>query len=463
MSRKALAALALAACACGGAEQKTLPPFGQILLYVDTDAPLPAPAGEKLGLTDPIPLFDRVRIEVFRPGETTPCADCRHEFDLDRRLVGEGRASVGIRPPPRTSGYVARVRLFRAIQVEAGEPRIDGALDTTVALPPVEPEGITPVTVVLRTEDLARPIGTRAEPVAPQLGAPAGGLAGTWAPAKRRDCGAAPRPNEVCIPGGAYWKGHTLRGDAPEDPATVRIAAVSPFFLDRTEVTVAAFREAGIAQKNDPFPFLNETQDVKISCTYTDQVGNNESMPVNCLSWDMARAYCQSQGADLPTEAQFEYVAGGLANKTYVWGDDIPSCGDAVFARWQNISRLYSCPGSSPEPAGSGARDRLVLPGGTVYDINGNVAEYIRDLYNLRSERCWGLGVFLDPVCDEDHATLREGRPHTLMGGTWVDIAGSLAATSRGPTLPFSNMKSTNPNVLAAFLGVGFRCAREGR
>src|SRR5262245_48475025 len=90
---------------------RDLPPNGQILITVTTDAPLPPPAGEVLGPDDPLPLFDRLRIEVFRPGETMPCAECVNEFDVDRDLVRAGRASFGVTPPVGVSGYVARVRL----------------------------------------------------------------------------------------------------------------------------------------------------------------------------------------------------------------------------------------------------------------------------------------------------------------------------------------------------------------
>jgi hypothetical protein len=31
------------------------------------------------------------------------------------------------------------------------------------------------------------------------------------------------------------------------------------------------------------------------------------------------------------------------------------------------------------------------MPWGTVYEINGNVAWYTRELYNLRTERRWSL------------------------------------------------------------------------
>ena len=61
-----------------------------------------------------------------------------------------------------------------------------------------------------------------------------------------------------------------------------------------------------------------------------------EDYPLPCASWRLARAFCQSQGGDLPTEAQWEYAASaaGRPYKTlYPWGDDDPTCARAIVQR----------------------------------------------------------------------------------------------------------------------------------
>lgn len=45
--------------------------------------------------------------------------------------------------------------------------------------------------------------------------------------------------------------------------------------------------------------------------------------PVIALSWSEAVAYANWRGASLPTEAQWEYVARGLDNWAYPWGNDL--------------------------------------------------------------------------------------------------------------------------------------------
>jgi sulfatase modifying factor 1 len=451
--------------ACG---PSTEPPLGQILLYVDTDAPLPPAPGDVLGDRDPLPLFDRVRIEVFPPGAGVPCAGCTHEFDIDRTLVNAKRASVGIVTAPFTAGYVAHIRMFRGAFVEQGEPRADATLEEWVALPRVAEDGVVPVTVLLHTDDLARPRGTLAAPLAPDVRVP-DGLAGTWAGAARADCAGAPQPGEVCVPGGAFWMGNpALESEEGDDDVTVlRIVSLSPFFLGATEVTVGQFRSKGIAVPNDPMVFT--TSDgapyyPPTHCTFTATAGNDEDLPLNCVSWEQARKYCQQLGADLPTEAQFEFVAGGLQSNVYVWGQDTPSCGDAVFFRSAIDETDLKCPGQWLSAPGQGARDRLQLAGGEIVDLAGNLSEHALDLWNRETDHCWGIGVFRDPVCTTPSSAPNDDPSvHTIKGGGWVTAALPLAAAARQPGISFAKAIESGPAggvYTPVVANTGFRCAR---
>ena len=92
------------AAGCGDAAPTTLPPEGQILLYVTTDAPLPPPSGKNL-VSDPTlcpaqprdapPLFDTLQVDVYQP-DGMPCPGCTRRFALDCDTVDSGRASLGI-------------------------------------------------------------------------------------------------------------------------------------------------------------------------------------------------------------------------------------------------------------------------------------------------------------------------------------------------------------------------------
>jgi formylglycine-generating enzyme required for sulfatase activity len=456
-----LALGALTLLACGG--QRDKPPLGQILLYVDTDAPLPAAPGEALAQTDPPPLFDRVRIEVYAPGDTAPCDGCTHEFDLDRTLVSTRRASIGITLPIETSGWSARVRVFPARFASGGEPRADTTLESLVALPTTAAEGIVPVTVMLATQDVAKPQGSLGAPLSPIAGAP-GDYAGVWPLAKRVDCADAPQDGEVCVFGGAYWMGAATIGDFGPG-SLMRIVALSPFYLDATEMTVSTFRATNAASKNDPMPYdpMDGAPGPPLHCTYTSGVGNDDALPVNCVSHDTARRACQAKGADLPSEAQLHYASGALAGSRFVWGEDIPSCSDASFFRAEVDDPDERCPGEWVAEPGSGVRDRLVLPTGTIVDLAGNVSEHALDRFNVDGESCWGTGVYRDPVCTTPSVATPFPDSFTLIGGSWVDGLQAMASASRQPTISFANaQKQGHAGGVDAFeiANTGFRCAR---
>ena len=241
-----------------------------------------------------------------------------------------------------------------------------------------------------------------------------------------------------------------------------RLVALSPFFLDRTEVTVAALRASGVAeldstgQSVDPVSwsgsrsgdFITSPKDY---CTYTTTKGPNEALPVNCISNASAEAFCASRGKRLPSEAELEYAASGLSSLTYVWGDDAPGCADAVFG--QALSTSTECPVSrenaGPRTPGAGLRDRLDLgAGNVVLDLAGNLSEWTLDTWNRQDEPCWGMGVFHDPICAS--VSPQDGSLPTIRGGSWTTVGPFLKAARRER---FGTARGVS-------VQIGFRCAR---
>jgi hypothetical protein len=80
-------------------------------------------------VNDPLPLFDRVAIEVFKPGSTEPCPECSREFEIDDERMRARTISVGIALPPSVSGYHARVRPMR----RSRPPATTSAISTKTA------------------------------------------------------------------------------------------------------------------------------------------------------------------------------------------------------------------------------------------------------------------------------------------------------------------------------------------
>jgi formylglycine-generating enzyme required for sulfatase activity len=236
------------------------------------------------------------------------------------------------------------------------------------------------------------------------------------------------------------------------------LVLLSPYFMSLSEVTVGQFRSSGVSSAPLGRWSGSSSGDSDADyCTYTDAPGPHEGMPLNCVPWDAARAYCQAMGGDLPTEAQYEYAARGLKSYNFVWGRDPPSCEDTVFGRvgyGMFEDRAASCkpdiPPGGPLPAGSGRRDRLALTGSEIVDLVGNVSEFCLDYFQEVQGPFWGTPMlFEDPRCDDPD--LEPSR--VAVGTNWGWSNADRVAHTRGrwpePTPALSTM-------------IGFRCVRPG-
>src|SRR6187551_387676 len=202
--------LLLAGCA---AEPQALPPEGQILLFIDTDAPLPPAPGSSPDGTQPPALFDHLRLDVFRSDERAGEAPLGpHEYAVHQGLFATGPVSLGIATPPGEAGFAVRVRLYRGADARASLPAPSSCIDQTVMLPAVGVSGIERLLVTLRVDDTAQP-GIVEQPArAPDRALPAS--VGSWPSAARVPCSAPPAADEACVPGGAFWMGDPeLRND----------------------------------------------------------------------------------------------------------------------------------------------------------------------------------------------------------------------------------------------------------
>jgi formylglycine-generating enzyme required for sulfatase activity len=442
--------LALAAALAVSCKGETLPPYGQLVVYVTTDATLPPAPGEPPTPGDAPPLFDRLVVDLFAPSETDPCAGCSREFAPTRTLVDDGQASFGFVPHAGLAGYRARVRLYRTAGEAAG-PRVRSTIESVVLLPVTADEGITEVTVVLHTDDVGQPRGTLDAPVDPDPGPAPRGLVGTWHADARRACDGDPRSGEACMPGATLWMGDPLADEASE-----RLAVVSPFFVDVSEVTVAAYRASGLAKLDVPAnPITNSSDNPR--CNFTLDPSPLDDYPVNCLSVDYAEPFCAKRGARLISEAEFELVAGGRSGFTYPWGDELPACDDAVWGRSDDTTLLAALRPCANAPGGvgsmkvgTGKRDRVALAGGDVVDLAGNVAEWTRDAWSPPGRGCFiAPGPLVDFVCAGDHGG--DATQRALRGGDWGDIEFALRATIRvGSAI---DQRSTR---------IGVRCTRAG-
>jgi formylglycine-generating enzyme required for sulfatase activity len=240
-------------------------------------------------------------------------------------------------------------------------------------------------------------------------------------------------------------------------------AQVSAFVLDRYEVTVARFRafvRSGTATRDRvPAPGVGEHPrlgagsgwdpawdallDAKVadlerdlrcgsSATYSSDV-NADALPIVCVTWYEAFAFCAWDGGRLPTLAEWGLAAAGVEQRAYPWGSD------------PDPRRVISCvapdAGSTCAPAPVGSRS----PDGDTplgfADLAGNAREWLLDAANVTP-----------PLPCLDCAALG-GDAHQTGGGSWAtnDLAQLRTDGVQGRV------------AIERQPQIGFRCARDVR
>jgi formylglycine-generating enzyme required for sulfatase activity len=158
---------------------------------------------------------------------------------------------------------------------------------------------------------------------------------------------------------------------AAERPAH-EVALTTGFWIDRTEVTNAAFQafvDAGgyttrtlWSDKGWTWLGLQNVTGLPRSCD-----DGAADLPRVCINWFEAEAYAAWRGGALPTEAQWEYAARGPESLVFPWGNAWdPAKANVVGA-------------TSAKPVGS-------YPDGASWvgalDMAGNAMEWVADWYS---------------------------------------------------------------------------------
>ena len=197
------------------------------------------------------------------------------------------------------------------------------------------------------------------------------------------------------------------------------------FWIDQLEVTNAMFTLCVSAGACDSPQNLRSQR-------RNEYFDNPEfkDYPVVYVDWNMAKAYCEWRGADLPTEAQWEKAARASDEPTYPWGNEL----DCNKANYTNGSRV--CVGGTTKV---GSYESGKSPYG-VYDMAGNVWEWVADWY---SESYYSTSISSSNPFGPDF-----GRARVARGGSWTRPQGEIRSANR------INYAPTYYN-----FDLGFRCA----
>ena len=232
-------------------------------------------------------------------------------------------------------------------------------------------------------------------------------------------------PGMSFIPGGEFLRGrsHKLPDDGlqwwPEllsDDRPVKRIRIDPLNLDTHEVTNAQYAEFVKATGHRaPYNWLRGRP-----------LPGKDKQPVAAVDWNDACAYCAWAGKKLPTEAEWERAARGLAEGLiYPWGNRNPTRKDACYDTL-----------AGPCEAGQGPANYFGL-----YDMAGNVWEWTLDYYERE---------YYSHAPDVNPKGPEKGQYRVLRGGSWSDLPKFLTCAHRSWARPLER----SPNI-------GFRCAKS--
>ncbi|MBI3621429.1 MAG: formylglycine-generating enzyme family protein [Nitrospirae bacterium] len=246
----------------------------------------------------------------------------------------------------------------------------------------------------------------------------------------------------VLVPAGDFLMGSTPADGAVGiqvgvDELPQRTVYLKSFYIDQYEVTNRQYADYVKTGRGYAPATWNFTQHPLGRQGKRWPVGTlppgEENHPVTDTDWYDARAYCAWAGKRLPTEAEWEKAARGTDGRQFPWGNDVDPRKANTMESGLQWARAV---GSYPED---------VSPYG-VYDMIGNVAEWVSDWYHPYPGSTLTRDAF--------------GKHPVLRGGSWATPVYPFARVAARLPVELLPMDQRDPNWHTGF-DKGFRCAKD--
>ncbi len=238
----------------------------------------------------------------------------------------------------------------------------------------------------------------------------------------------AQKPAFVEIPAGSFMMGCPPGWPCAEGIPLKRVTFERPFLITRTEVTVGQFRAFVKATG-----YRTDAEKGGDKLTWRSPGFRlNDKQPVVFMTFNDARAYCESIGARVPAEAEWEYAARAGATTHHYWGEEI----DGRYL-W-----YFDNTDERPEPVG-----RKLPNAWGLYDMEGNAMEWVQ---------AGGM-----------HSSITRADAGSVRGGSYASCPEPYAPRNGrrqrqiGLSPTFPEYKNSNFNLDQRRYDFGIRCAKS--
>ena len=241
----------------------------------------------------------------------------------------------------------------------------------------------------------------------------------------------------VPIAGGRFTMGSPVAEEGRKEDEGPQIEVeVEPFWMGQFEVTWSEFElwagDAGFASEEDqgtgktaPTNILADaiTRPTKPFQDLSFGMGKEEC-PAICMTQLAARCYCKWLSAKtgryyrLPTEAEWEYACRAGTAGAYSFGVASEEPDDHAWYFFNGDDRYHKVGTRKPNPWG-------------LYDMHGNVSEWVLDHYSPDAYRLVAAGKATFPLVLSD-----KDAPHVVRGGSWDSDPEQLRSAARDYSRP---------------------------